>query len=271
MKLFSLLQALDHDVAPEHCKIHLATWNGREHPLDVYLAGEFDAWQAIQTQRNFERPLVVSLIDLREPNRWLFAGIHESHGATHDPESTVYRYDMRCRDQSNEFDGRLIVRFERRGRTSYLLAENWTDDLLVDEVRPEKLRYAEFPGYSRVLLSKQHLDLIVRQGIASWKTALSHVAGVYVISDRLTGRLYVGSATGQEGLWSRWRAYSSNGHGGNRELRDLLSEKGERYADNFQYSVLEIADTHTSDKDVLEREAYWKSVLLSRDHGLNRN
>ena len=271
MKLFDLLQLVDPNAAPERCKIHLATSNGREHPLDIYLAGEFEAWKAIQNQRNFERPFVVSLVDLREADRWLFAGIHESHGALRDDRNGVFRYRLQRRHPSDELNGRLIVRFKRRGRNSYLLSENWTDELEVDEVRPDKLRFAEFPGYSRVLLSKQHLDLIVRQEIPSWKSALSHVAGVYLIADRLTGQLYVGSATGQEGLWSRWSAYSANGHGGNRELRDLLSLKGDGYADNFQYSVLEIADTHASGKDVLEREGHWKSVLLSRDHGLNRN
>jgi hypothetical protein len=51
----------------------------------------------------------------------------------------------------------------------------------------------------------------------------------------------------------------------------LLSEKGEEYSDSFQYSVLEIADTHASVNDVLVREKYWKDVLCSREHGYNAN
>ena len=51
----------------------------------------------------------------------------------------------------------------------------------------------------------------------------------------------------------------------------LLSEKGYEYSGNFQYSVLEIADTHTSAADVLARESYWKDVLCSRDYGYNAN
>jgi hypothetical protein len=34
--------------------------------------------------------------------------------------------------------------------------------------------------------------------------ALSSVAGVYLISDTLDGRLYVGSASGQGSFWQRW-------------------------------------------------------------------
>ena len=39
---------------------------------------------------------------------------------------------------------------------------------------------------------------------------------------------------------------------------------------HFQYSILEIADTHASDADILVRESYWMSALKTRDFGLNR-
>ena len=109
------------------------------------------------------------------------------------------------------------------------------------------------------------------QCIASWKGALSNVSGVYLITDTKIGKLYVGSATGEGGIWQRWSEYAGNGHGSNRELIALLSEKGNEYSDYFQYSVLEIADTHASANDILTRESYWKDVLCSREHGYNAN
>ena len=143
---------------------------------------------------------------------------------------------------------------------------------MVDELRPEPLRIKEFLGYSSALLTKQELDTVVAQGITSWKAGLSAVAGVYVIADRHTGKLYVGSATAGEGIWSRWCAYSHTGHGGNRELIQLLDEEGAEYAQHFQFGVLEIADTHASTEDVLRRESYWKDLLQSRrPHGYNAN
>jgi hypothetical protein len=111
----------------------------------------------------------------------------------------------------------------------------------------------------------------VRQQLESWRAALSAVAGVYVIADRLTGKLCVGSATAGEGIWSRWCAYAATGHGGNRELKQLLQVEGDAYADNFQFGALEIADTHASQEDVLAREAHWKVLLLSCTHGYNSN
>ena len=115
------------------------------------------------------------------------------------------------------------------------------------------------------------MDIIVSQQIESWKAALSNIAGVYLITDIGTGKLYVGSATGQNGIWQRWCEYSDNGHGGNKELSALLKEKGSKYSKNFQYSILEIADTHASTDDVLNRESHWKNILCSKNHGYNGN
>ena len=40
---------------------------------------------------------------------------------------------------------------------------------------------------------------------------------------------------------------------------------------DFRYSILQIADIHNSEADVLARESHWKRVLVSRDHGWNAN
>ena len=272
MHLFQLLSSLDPGIAPERCKIHLACWNGVEDPLDVYLAGDFDRWQMEQRNANFRRELVLSLIAFRGTDRWLFAGVHDSKGHERDLATGTYRYKLTRRPAVDELDGRVVVRFKRRGRSSYLLAERWADALEVAELRPEKLHVADFPGYSWTMLSKRELDIIVRQRVESWRAALGAVSGVYVIADRLTGKLYVGSATAGEGIWSRWCQYSASGHGGNAELRQLLRENGTAYAENFQFGVLEIADTHASPGDVLARETYWKNLLLSRQPlGYNAN
>jgi hypothetical protein len=271
MQLFHLLASLDPEVVPERCKIHLASWNGIVDPLDVYLAGEFDEWQMGQNQRNFERPLVLSLIELDRAGRWLFAGMHDANGCVWRDDLGNFHYALERRPTTDELDGRLVVSFKRPGRQSYLRAEKWADGLLVDSIRPERLAIGAFPGYAQSLLTKQHLDIVVRQQIESWRSALSAVGGVYVIVDRATGRMYVGSATAGEGIWSRWSDYSRSGHGGNKELRRLLAEKGEAYAENFQFGVLEIADMQASQQYVVSRECYWKDLLQTRTHGYNAN
>jgi hypothetical protein len=50
----------------------------------------------------------------------------------------------------------------------------------------------------------------------------------------------------------------------------LVREAGIGRALAFRVAILEVADTHTSDANPLQREAHWKQVLLSREHGNNR-
>jgi len=272
MKLFDLINLKDKNLIPNECKIHLATSNGKEDPLDVFFSGEFEDWQSFQAKKNYERKYIVSLIKMGGENRWLFAGIYQSFGCdSYNEKGKYYKYKTEYVACFDEFVGRLILIFDRAGKQSYRDAENKADDILVSELLPEPLTIEMFPGFSNVIISKAKLDLIISKNIESWKGALSSVAGVYLITDTLTGKLYVGSAVGEQGIWQRWSAYSANGHGDNTELRKLIRAEGEGCSNNFQYSILEIADTHASEKDVLVREGHWKNVLCSRTHGNNRN
>jgi hypothetical protein len=142
--------------------------------------------------------------------------------------------------------------------------------MTVHEIRAEPMHLEEFPGFKKVDLEFPDLEVIVRQNTTSWRTVLSNVAGVYLISDPDSGKLYVGSATGEGGIWSRWCQYV-DGHGNNVELRKLVGELGKERARGFRFSILEIADLHASLEEVLARESHWKRILLSRSHGFNAN
>lgn len=271
MHLFDLLKISIPELEPAECKLHLATWNGEENPIDVFLAGNFDEWQRWQTKRNFERSYVIALIALPAANQWLFAGLYQAQGSEWTEQHNLHYYKLIPNNSCSTLAGRLVVEFSRTGRQSYLNAENWALGITVSELKAEKLSIAEFPGYRNINLSKGELETIVRQSLESWRTALSNVAGVYVISDTESGKLYVGSATGEGGLWQRWSQYAATGHGGNKELRELLRETGAKTAENFRFAVLEIADIHSSEKEVLRRESHWKEVLLTRQYGYNAN
>jgi hypothetical protein len=133
----------------------------------------------------------------------------------------------------------------------------------------EKLSIADFPGFNGVRLSFEMLASIIRQEIPSWRAAIANIAGVYVIVDRATGKQYVGCAYGGVGLWQRWTTYAKTGHGGNKKLRQLLKQKGIDYAQNFQFSLVEVCDINASDDYILSRESHWKDALLTREFGLN--
>ncbi|EHR5465257.1 TPA: GIY-YIG nuclease family protein [Vibrio vulnificus] len=269
MKLFSFLNTINSLLDPANTKIHLAVWNGNESPLDVYLAGYFEEWQSWQSKRNFNRDYILSLVQLPEPNTWLFVGVYQSLCCEWNNDH--YDYTTNALEAFEPYAGRLKVYFSRTGRQSYLLAENWCDHMSIKELMAEKLVVESFKGYQSTKLSKSHLDIVVREQVESWRTALSSVSGVYLITDLNNGKHYVGSATGDGGIWQRWCDYSYTGHGNNRQLCKLLSEYGIEYSNNFQYSILEIADTHKTKEEVLARESYWKDVLCSREFGYNEN
>lgn len=271
MELFELLGLKQDGLLPENSKIHLAVWNGKENPLNVYLAGDFEEWQTWQSKKNFERENIISLIQLPATDKWLFAGAYKSNECNLIESEKYYKYETSEIKSLTEFSGRIVVDFIRSGRNSYLLAENWAESIVVTEIYPKRMVVGNFKSYSNTSISKDKLDLVVNQNLESWRSALSAVSGVYLITDTHTGKLYVGSATSEGGIWQRWCDYSSSGHGGNKELVALLKIEGEQYSSYFQYTILEIADTHTSANSVLERESYWKGVLSSKTHGYNAN
>lgn len=122
-----------------------------------------------------------------------------------------------------------------------------------------------FPGFDRLVLDHAQLQSVMREHrYASWRTALSSVLGVYLITDTRDGRHYVGKADGGDSIRQRWSAYAANGHGGNVELRNLDPS-------TFRYSLLRVFDPSTPPRDIDVAEGHFKLALDSRRHGLNRN
>ena len=257
------------NVQKRKLKVHLACWNQKEDPLDVFYAGCFKEWQERQGQRNFSCEHVISLIDMGGGN-WLFAGVYEILGCKPHPKFRGdFLYSTRQVPQQEDLIGRIIIHHKRSFRNSYPWYDATKIPLNVFEIRPERLTIQEFPGYNAVVISHSSLKIVTDQRIATWHGALANINGIYLITDTSTGKHYVGKASGHEGIWLRWCAYAENGHGGNVQLKKLLSKKGAQHMRHFQYSILEIADSHASDKDILNRESYWMEVLKTREFGMN--
>lgn len=188
-------------------------------------------------------------------------------------------YELTPLPLHEDYVKRLIVKLDEPiGRNPYLRwYEGLQDSTLnpsVHELAPD-VKMGTFPGYQNVRLRHADLQRIYRYEEPSWRDALSSVKGVYVITDTSSGRLYVGSASGEaNGLWQRWSSYANLGNltGGNHNLVDLRDEMGEAHIiEHFQYSVLEIFDLKTKAETILQRESFWKLALDSRRHGMNAN
>lgn len=130
----------------------------------------------------------------------------------------------------------------------------------------------EFLGYENTILSFHQLKDIVDNPFAheDYVSALKNIYAVYLISNTKTGKLYVGSAYGDLGLFGRWEEYVKTHHGGNKLLREYLKTDPKGY-ENFQFSILQIFAMNTKDEIVINAEGLFKKKLLSKEFGYNDN
>jgi hypothetical protein len=236
-------------------KLRLACWNGKEHPLDVFVRSR-DEWDGSNRWRrskdDFSRPRILSFMEFyAEPDTWLFGGA--CRVVTRSPDA--YAIDPGC--DSREFVGRLTVRLRRPGRAKAFYLERYLKEIVVTELLKELYSGCAFPGYENICHDFGELETIVRQARPDWKAALESVKGVYLVTDRSNGKRYVGSAYGDAGIWSRWRAYVDTGHGWSDEFTKLVAAEGVGYArKHFRFARLEHRPVRTDDRAILEREQY---------------
>lgn len=236
-------------------------------PLRLFLQDQskYKVWQEEQTQKNFQRKYILSLIYWHK-DEWIFAGIYESISVKETPNGPFkYRYDTKLVNNGTDLIGKMIIGFKKDFRASYLCLENYIEDFEVLEITRDVCK-TEFPGYDKVNVTWEELSGLIDTD--AWKTALANQKGVYLITDSSNGKKYVGSATGENMIWGRWKDYIANGNGGNIELKSFDFEYVQK---NFRYSILEIYKSTTDDDAILERESWWKELLMTRQFGYNKN
>lgn len=266
--LVSILEAKGIHLNNHKHKIHLATGKNPS-PLEAYLEGTFKEWQEDQKNKNFPCDMVVGLVHLGG-DRWLFCGVYKILDVSK-VKGKRFKYITEILPGQDDLVGRIVVKYKREFRAAYVWGYKLTNKLEIGEIFKSPYSIEVFPGYNNMVISHSKLNLIVSKQEASWKSALSNVNGVYLITDISNGRKYVGSALGEEGIWGRLCSYIYNGHGGNIDLKKLLIERGNEHVNNFQYAVLEIADKQATLEQIIKRENYWKEVLKSREFGYNQN
>jgi hypothetical protein len=182
-------------------------------------------------------------------------------GATH-----CLEYDLEEMMDFADLKERVIVKW-----SNPISWHQWIkNEMEVIEIHPG-LHYKHFTDYSDFILNFNELKEIITNGYSDWKRMLPGAKGIYLISDTKTGKLYVGSAYGEDGIWGRWNSYvSTNGHGGNKQLKELIAKK-EDYAKYFQFSVLMILPKTITADQAIEKERLFKNKLGTNSFGLNSN
>jgi hypothetical protein len=275
MEAIPLVGLLSDQIDPLQCKVHFAVFNGERYPIDVLSndPAEWHNWNSWRGANNdFNRQYVFSLAqDRHDPALWLFGGMWEVLARRPEPKALSYDVELR-HDLMGPYVRRLYVRSTLVGRQRRRSMEACLPDMTVASILEEPFVGDPFPGHDRINHTLAELQVIVRQARPDWRIALEHMKGVYVIHDQVTGARYVGSAYGDTGIWQRWSSYAVTLHGGNVGLQAVLAEKGEDYfRHNMRYALLEFWSMRTDDQHVIDRETYWKDVLLSRAPGTGHN
>jgi hypothetical protein len=145
-----------------------------------------------------------------------------------------------------------------------------SNEMEVIQIHPG-LHYKQFKDYSDFILDFAELKEIIINQYSDWKRMLSVTKGIYLISDTKTGKLYVGSAYGDEGIWGRWSKYVlTNGHGDNKTLKELVS-CDPNHASNFQFSILMLLPRTITPDEAIKKERLFKNKLGTNAFGLNNN
>ncbi len=129
-----------------------------------------------------------------------------------------------------------------------------------------------FHSYNDVLLSFKELKNLIDTDNVEWRDKLKAVNGIYGIVDQSNGKLYVGSAYGNEGIWGRWKVYvETNGHGNNDMLVEIINNNKDYAWDHFQWFILETFPLNVTDDYAIQRENLYKLQFCTRLFGYNKN
>lgn len=288
IKLNDILRLNDEEIKNSKIGLNME-WAGRSHFLDWYESDANDrnvdftyhSHQGEKTgkkspNRNFTRvgQKCFGFVRLPEnPDKWLLISAGE---ITSIPDADhIGTCGHRELPEYQGLIGKLIIKYNKGNTFSRYIfnLENRIDDIVVFEILPNIYEPIKFSGYENVHLSFKTLKSILDgTRYSDYRAALMGVKGVYCLTDTKTGKLYIGSAYGKEGILQRWTAYKNSMHGGNKALIKLLSDKSEKYFENyFEYTLLETFPKSTHDHKVIEREQYWKDVFKTREFGYNEN
>lgn len=247
------------------------TWNAlslyHENP-NLLLIGNFHN----STKKRWfkENEIIIGLAQIKNDD-WLLIDISritKSYNKVWDGQSPVNLYTFYEHEKIAEYEkyfGRVIVQFHKNNAFVTLNGDR-IDDFILKEILPSSLDNDIFPGYDKVDISWKELSRVIEKD--TWKTVLQNQKGVYLVTDTLTGKKYVGSAYGENMILGRWLAYVRTGHGGNIGLKQLEFDYIKQH---FRYSILDIYKSTTNDQIIIDRECWWKDVLQSRTFGYNEN
>ncbi len=238
-------------------------FGGNWNPIELFKNADFDTilnghyWNYNKNKSYKNGQITIGFIRLNDKDSWLLFHIGRITKDLNKLNGVGYEYETLS--EYEKYFGRLIIKFKNKSQTMIRLANSVINECEVNQILPDTFDNDIFPGYEQVNVTWNELSRVVTK--ESWKTALQNQKGVYLISDITNGKMYVGSAYGENMILGRWKSYIKNGNGGNVGLKKLNFEY---IKNNFKYSILDIFKSTVDDKTIIARENWWKETLQTR-------
>lgn len=239
-------------------------------PLDA-LAKSDDDWLEWQIysgdkRQRFVKDFIVSFAQI-SGSSFLFGGIFKIKSRSADG------YDVEYTDKHQDLIGRLVLNYTGNNWRSTCFTPSYIfSNSQIKGINESRYHGERFISFDEINHDFGALEVIVKNDLLDWKAALKSVFGIYLITDKETGKHYIGSAYGEDGIWGRWSSYIYTYHGNNTDLIDIFKEKDALYfKKNFKFCILEIIPSTKSQDEVIRKESLWKEKLFTRKFGLNKN
>lgn len=247
----------------------------KESLFDLYLneISVFLDYQSEQLKKNFEKiDYIVAFIG-EEGATSRFLGVYKNNGMI--AELGLYNGDALAKFDFQELSGfellkeRIVIEWK-----SPVMWHQYYDNEMpvvrIDRGLTEN-NIPVFKSFEDVVLDYNQLKRIFETNNAEWKSKLESCNGIYLILDKKCGKQYVGSTYNRDGIWGRWKQYAETGHGGDKDLKPLLSDDSNYAAKYFQWCILETLPLKILDEHAIDRESLYKRKFGTREFGYNNN
>lgn len=204
-----------------------------------------------------------------------FLGVYKNNGIISNEkyEGCKWVYDISEVEDFRHLEERIIIDWGKGTVAWHQYYSNIKKVIGIDEGIENAEGIPYFKSYADINLSYEMLKKVIESEDPEWKTVLQAVNCIYMITDRKTGKQYVGSTYSKDdqgGIWNRWKEYAETGHGGDKTLKEILNNDP-NYKNNFSWIVLETLPLHITAKEAVKRENLYKEKFLTRQFGYNNN
>lgn len=245
------------------------------HELYRYAKSHFMAYQSEQCKGKFEKYKFIVATLGEKGTKTRFLTVYRINGITPDPQNPENGVilDLEEMPEFKILSEKLIFDW---GKATVAWVQNFREQIKyvtdVDVTIYDPSGLPKFSGHENIIVDFPSMKKIFNGTNREWIHKLQVVNCIYCITDKNTGKNYVGETHGSDGIWGRWQCYvDTNGHGGNVRLMKLIQDDPDYATKHFQWHILRTLPLTVTHDEAIEIESLYKEKLQTRQFGYNDN